>query len=185
MGYARNSIEQRLLDDDPQALGQVVRWISVVLTAPRFWLLRPDWADLQQETLMRVIDSLRQERFESSRDFRVYVQGVARYTALQAFGRKRHDAGGIVADVTPSPATGPEQLAIRRQLVRRIFEQISDPCRELVRLYFLEERDYEEIAGRLALPQGTIKSRLFRCLQAAHRGLQRKALTCERMTSTE
>jgi RNA polymerase sigma-70 factor (ECF subfamily) len=185
LAYARNSIEQRLLEDEPQALGQVVRWISVVLTAPRFWPLRAEWADLQQETLMRIISSLRQERFDPSRDFRAYAQGVARYTALQAFGRKRHDAFEIAGDDLPSPAAGPEERAIQHQLVRRIFEQISEPCRELVRLYFLDEQDYEEIAGRLSLPQGTIKSRLFRCLQAAHRSLHRKALSCERMASTE
>jgi RNA polymerase sigma factor (sigma-70 family) len=183
--YARESIERRLLENDTRALGQVVRWISVVLTAPRFWRLRVDWADLQQETLMRIIESLRQERFDPTKEFRVYAQGVARYTALQALSRKHHDTFGLAGTDPPSPATSPEQCAIRRQMVRRIFDQISDPCRELIRLYFLEDRNYEEIAGCLSLPAGTIKSRLFRCLQAAHKALQRKALKCARIASSE
>ena len=178
MPYLSESIERRLLENDTRALGQVVRWISVVLTAPRFGRLRPDWADLQQETLMRIIESLRQERFDPSKEFRLYAQGVARYTALQALSRKHHDTIAL-ADFDPaSPSAGPEQRVIRRQMVRRIFDQVSEPCRELMRLYFLEDQGYDEIAGRLSLPTGTIKSRLFRCLQAAHKMLHRDALKC-------
>lgn len=185
MPYVEGSIERRLLEDDIRALGQVVRWISVVLTAPRFWRLRPEWADLQQEILMRLIESLRQERFDQARDFRVYAQGVARYTALQACSRQGRDTIGLAEPGPASPGPGPEQRAIRRQMVRRIFDQISNPCRELIRLYFLEDRDYEEIAGMLSLPTGTIKSRLFRCLRAAHKALHRTTLKCARTAAPE
>jgi RNA polymerase sigma factor (sigma-70 family) len=183
--YVSESIERRLLENDTRAIGQVVRWISVVLTAPRFWRLRADWADLQQDTLMRIIESLRQERFDPSKEFRVYAQGVARYTALQALSRKHHDALELGSTDPPSSAPSPEQRVIRRQLVRRIFDQVSHPCHEVMRLYFLEDRDYEEIAGRLSLPTGTIKSRLFRCLQAVHKALHRDALKCARIASSE
>ncbi len=175
MPYLRHTTERLLLDDDPRALGEVIRWIAGVLAAPRFWVLRSDWADLQQEVLARVIESLRQERFDPARDFRFYVQGIARYTALQAMSRShRHESRPLAGD-EPSPTAGnPEQRAIGRQLVRRVLEQISEECRDLIRLYFLEDRSYDEIAAMHDLPRGTVKSRLFRCLQGAHEALHRR-----------
>lgn len=135
---------------------------------------------------MRIIESLRQERFDASKEFRVYAQGVARYTALQALSRHHHDPIEFgSADPVPSAAPGPELRVIRRQMVRRIFDQLSHPCYELVRLYFLEDQNYDEIAGRLSLPTGTIKSRLFRCLRAARKELHRDALKCARIASSE
>src|SRR3990172_1697541 len=82
--YSEKSAEHRLLENDPEMLGSVFRWISAVLASPRFWSLRSQWADLLQDSVARVIESLREGRFDPSRNFQAYVQGVARYTALQA-----------------------------------------------------------------------------------------------------
>ena len=43
MPYERGSLERGLLDDDPRALAQVSRWISMALTSTRFWSIRNDW----------------------------------------------------------------------------------------------------------------------------------------------
>ncbi|MCI0657541.1 MAG: hypothetical protein L0170_10790, partial [Acidobacteria bacterium] len=84
MPYSEHSVARRLLENDPEALGLVIRWISTALASPRFWLLRHEWPDLVQEVLSRVVESLRRERFDDSRDLRVYVQGIARFACLQA-----------------------------------------------------------------------------------------------------
>src|SRR5437870_12130812 len=86
--YPKESLIGRFLENDPEALGQVIRWISTALTSPRFWSLRGEWPDLVQEVLARVVESLRLERFDASRDLRVYVQGIARYASLQALSRQ-------------------------------------------------------------------------------------------------
>src|SRR5262249_47410454 len=70
MPYPKDSLAGRLLADDPVALGQVIRWISLTLTSPKFWVLRRDWPDLVQEVLTRVVETLRLERFDASRNFR-------------------------------------------------------------------------------------------------------------------
>ena len=85
--YAADSLEGRVLRGDPVAIGEVIRWIALVLVGPRFWRLRNDWPDLHQECLRRLLVSLREARFDSSRDFRAYVQSLARYTALEARDR--------------------------------------------------------------------------------------------------
>jgi RNA polymerase sigma factor (sigma-70 family) len=170
--YAERSIARRLLDNDPEALGQVIRWISTALASPRFWLLRSEWPDLVQEILTRVIQSLRSGRFDDSRDFRVYVQGIARFACLQALGTRKE----LVTCVTPGElqergSPDPVKRLIRLQLVRRVLDLASEDCREMFRLYYFDERSYEEISAGMGLPVGTVKSRLFRCLEGAHQAL--------------
>ena len=173
MHYSEHSIEGRLLRDDPETLGLVMRWISTVLTGPRFWSLREEWPDLLQETLARLIESLRQGRFDNRRDFCFYVQGIARHSAQSALGERRplkattDQVEGLAAHAGPTPDAG---LA-GRQLLRRVMDLASEECRLLIRAYYLEEMSYQEIAAELDLPVGTVKSRLSRCLEGARRAL--------------
>ena len=172
MGYDPGSVEQRLLANDPEALGQVIRWIAAGLASPRFWSLRSEWGDLHQEVLARVVESLNRGRFDASRDFRLYVQGVARYTALQALSGARR---GMEMDPTmgnPSEPTGPERHLIERDLVRRALDCSTDECRALIHDYFLLGKDYAELAAEHGVPVGTVKSRLFRCLERLHSELR-------------
>jgi RNA polymerase sigma-70 factor (ECF subfamily) len=167
--YREGSLEARLLTGDLEAVGRVSRWIASVIAAPRFWILRDDWLDLHQETMARVIESLRQGRFDPGRDFRVYVQAVGRYTALQALGlRLHHQTAGAPDGAGPGTA---ETEVISIQVARLALERASDDCRGLIQSYFFEERGYAEIAAAMGVPVGTVKSRLFRCLESIHRAI--------------
>ena len=177
MPYAEHSIARRLLDNDPEALGQVIRWISTALASHRFWLLRSEWPDLVQEVLARIIQSLRSGRFDDSRDLRVYVQGIARFCCLQALGTRKESV--ISANPGELPDRGspdPVKRLIRLQLVRRVLDLASEDCRELFRLYYFDGQSYEEISAGTGLPVGTVKSRLFRCLEGAYQALATSGL---------
>lgn len=172
MPYAEHSVARRLLESDPEALGQVIRWISMALASPRFWPLRREWPDLLQEVLTRVIESLRSERFDESRDLRVYVQGIARFACLQALGSQLASAkGGNPAEIPEAGSPDPVQRLTDFQLVRRVLDLASEDCRELFRLYYFDAQNYEEIAASLGMAVGTAKSRLFRCLESAYQAL--------------
>jgi len=175
VSYPEGSLERSLLDDDPRARERVYRWIAVVLASPRFWSLRSWWSDLVQESLTRILESLRTGRYDPSRNFQLYVQGVARHTALQALehesGIRRH---GAPRD-PPAASEGVEERVIRIQLVRRAMDLATDECRHLFKAYFFEEQGYAELARKMEVPVGTVKSRLFRCLETAHRLVFRTA----------
>jgi len=167
--YPENSLAERFLRNDPEVVGQVMRWISAALTAPRFWMLRQEWPDLMQEILLRAIKSLRSGHFDPSRDLRVYVQGICRIVCLEAVAdqaestkHEHHGDGPGAAAATAAP-----EPLIDRQMARRVLDLASEECRELFRLYYLEGKDYQEIAAVAGLPVGTVKSRLFRCLESA------------------
>ncbi len=175
MVYPPGSTERRLLDNDPDAIGSVIRWIALTLTSPRFWSLREERHDLFQEVLTRVLESLRRERYDHHKDFRVYVQAVARYTAFQALNRQlQFRSGSASAELLEAQFENPEAQIVKRQLVRKVLDMVSPDCRRLIRSYFLEECSYSEIAAALKIPEGTVKSRLFRCMQSACRFLRQR-----------
>jgi len=169
--YGRDTTAGRLLEGDRETVSEAVRWISRVLASPGFWALRREWPDLVQEVLGRVIASLRSGRFDPSRDFRTYVQGVARFTAFTTLTRRPPE---VPADDDGPETAGPEgpggSTADRieaDQLARYVLDRASDDCRALLVAYFMEQRNYAEIAEENGQPVGTVKSRLFRCLDAA------------------
>ncbi len=172
MPYPENSLPQRFLRNDPEVVGQVMRWISTALTAPRFWMLRREWPDLMQEILLRTTRSLQSGHFDPSRDLRVYVQGICRIVCVEAVAKQ---AESVLRERHEIPEAGaasaaPERM-IDRQMARRVLDLASEDCRELFRLYYLEGKDYQEIASATGVPVGTVKSRLFRCLESAFEAL--------------
>jgi RNA polymerase sigma-70 factor (ECF subfamily) len=183
MKYCQHDLVRGVLDGNEEAIGLVIRWISQVLTWPRFWSLRDERPDLVQESLARVIASLKNGQFDASKDLQAYVQGIARHTALQAVeaARRRRARGdadgngdGEYGDGTLWASAGPPQAesVARQELVRRVLDGASEECSLLMRLYFLDGKSYEEIATELVVPVGTVKSRLSRCLDAAQRTLR-------------
>jgi RNA polymerase sigma-70 factor (ECF subfamily) len=176
MTYPPDSPARRLLDDEPDTLAQVVRWISIALTAPRYWSLRSEWPDLVQEVLARLVASLKKGRYDPAREFHWYVAGIVRNTALQSIERAgaRRDRVAAAQEIDArwhSDARAGEDISMR-QAVRRVLDEASEDCRELMRAYFLEEKGYDEIAVEFSIPVGTVKSRLNRCLDCARRSFR-------------
>jgi len=162
-----------LADGDLESLGIVLRWISRTLSSPRFWSLRSEWPDLQQEVVMRVVESLRLGRYDRSREFRLYVQGIARFTALQVLEKKMQArTGPLPPDLPEGEAPDWERRVSSRQAARWVLDNATPECRSLFVDYYFKELSYADIAESRALPVGTIKSRLFRCLEAASRWLR-------------
>lgn len=173
--YQPESDPARFLRGDDEVVAVIGRWIAQVLATARFRAIRSHWPDLHQEVQGRLIESFRQGRYDPSRELRVYVQGIARFTAFKAMSRwSTRERGNVevAEDGSGLPATGSgEESLIAAELARRALELSSGECSGLIRAYFLEERAYGEIAKRYNSPVGTIKSRLFRCLEKIHKEL--------------
>jgi RNA polymerase sigma-70 factor, ECF subfamily len=131
--------------------------------------------DLVQEVLSRVIRNLSAGQFRGESTLETYVQKVARYACLEHLRRRRFEVR-MNLDSIPSGARWSEPEAAllmdeehRRNL--RAFAALSAESRELLRLIFLEGLSYADIADRLGLTEGAIKSRVHRirlaCREAA------------------
>lgn len=171
MHYSENSIEGLFLSGDPASVAEVTRWVARSLSAPSFWSLRSVRADLHQEVIGRILESLRAGRFDPARNFRAYVQGIARFAAFKAIARESREYAAGDTGATPfatlaEPGRGVDDRVAAIRMARQALEASTEECRSLIGDYFLYEKRFREIATERSLPLGTVKSRLFRCLAA-------------------
>lgn len=123
-----------------------------------------DADDLLQETFVKVYVHL--SRYDASYTFGQWVYTIARNTFID-FMRKRQEDLPIDSRFAARSAGGPtpEERVIgmqERSQIEHMLERLPDRYRTLVRMRFFEEYSYEEIAERLGLPLGTVKTQIHR-----------------------
>ena len=128
---------------------------------------RPDAEDLLQETWMRVVRSAR--RYDPSQPFRSWLFQIA-WNLMRDHWKRRRPVEPDAA-MAEQAATGPgiESAIIEKQqrdALLRMVESLPPRLAEAVSLRFFEELTEREIAERLDIPRGTVKSRLHYGLQA-------------------
>ncbi|MBZ5515103.1 MAG: RNA polymerase sigma factor [Acidobacteriia bacterium] len=127
--------------------------------------------DLTQEVFIKVFQTLR--TFDPAQAaFGVWLNRVARNHLVDHYRRTKRDrATSSLDDALPaieeksSPvadATAQVESRERRELLQRALERLSPDLREAVVLRDLQDLDYDEIAQVLAVPVGTVKSRINR-----------------------
>lgn len=129
-----------------------------------------DTEDVAAEVLLKIVSDdfkvLRQ--FRGNASFATYLTVVARRIAVVELARRqqvkdsirRGDvvAAGVELDDAPAALKGMESLEEVDKLLRRL----SGRDREIVRLYYLEGRTYEEISTSVNMPVNTIGAVLSR-----------------------
>jgi RNA polymerase sigma-70 factor (ECF subfamily) len=112
------------------------------------------------------------DRLDPGRDPGPWLATIARRAAIDIFRREQRRATETLSDLAPDdPAvtTLPPDIDRwhDRWQVRRAIDELVEDEREVVRLQHLEGLTHAEIAERLGVPVGTVKSRSHR----AHRRL--------------
>ncbi|HEX3498404.1 MAG TPA: sigma-70 family RNA polymerase sigma factor [Stellaceae bacterium] len=148
------------------------------------WLTRNehDAEDVVQEAYLRAF-----KFFDGYRggDARAWILKIVRHTCFTWLARNRpaevvarddeeHEERTVAAQ--GAAPNDPETLLLQRldsELLNRLIDKLSTPYREILVLREIEDLSYREIAEVLALPIGTVMSRLARArekLQRAARG---------------
>lgn len=130
--------------------------------------------DLLQETFIKVYINL--HRYNPAYTFGQWVYTIARNTFVD-FIRRRQDDLPIDERFAspPSLAPTPEESVInlqQRSQIESYLERLSPRYRQLIRLRFFDELSYEEIATKLALPLGTVKTQIHRAREQMCRFIQ-------------
>ena len=123
-----------------------------------------DVDDLLQETFIKVYINL--HRYRADYTFGQWVYTIARNTFVDFLRRRQDDLPiderfAAPASNAPTPEESIINLQQRRQL-ENYLERLSPHYRRLIEMRFFEERSYEEIAAKLALPLGTVKTQIHR-----------------------
>jgi RNA polymerase sigma-70 factor (ECF subfamily) len=122
--------------------------------------------DLVQETMLRLWRSA--DRFDPARGTETtFVATVARNAAIDLARRRACRPVVSLADtdeVAPAEGTATDAVATA-VTIRGALAQLPVTQRELLRLAYFEHLTQPEIAERLHLPVGTVKSRTFQALR--------------------
>jgi RNA polymerase sigma-70 factor, ECF subfamily len=124
--------------------------------------------DLAQDTFVALLKSA--PRYEPRDVFRSYLFGIA-YNVLSDERRRRPgEARG--SDVDPATVSAPATDLDDVLRVRRAISELDPIDRDVVMLREFDALSYIEIAGVLAIPVNTVRSRLFRARMALKETLQ-------------
>jgi len=161
---------QQCLQGDQAAWDRIVQqhWRKVFNVAYKFVGKHDEAEDLTQEIFLKVFRSL--DKFHRDADFGTWLSSVARNYCIDRYRASKREREVLVEDalaydLAPSPSGNPYRALEERDrtsLVRRGLEQLPPKLREAVILRDLQGLSYQEMAERLALPEGTVKSRINR-----------------------
>ncbi len=134
--------------------------------------------DLVQETYAKALRGF--SSFQRGTNFRAWMYRILRNSFLSSrTGLKVTVAIDEEADgsVLPAESATPESILMAqadRAAVQQALTDLPVLFREVLLLCEVEEMSYQEIAETLAIPTGTVMSRLFRARKALRELLQKK-----------
>jgi len=145
------------------------------------WLTqnREEAEDLVQETYAKALKGF--SSFEPGTDFKAWIFRILRNTFLNS--RTGLKAATVALDLPdddpalPAEHQTPETILIGRasqQIIQLAIAELAVPYREVLLLCEVEEMSYQEIATALAIPVGTVMSRLSRARRALREAVQQK-----------
>jgi RNA polymerase sigma-70 factor (ECF subfamily) len=144
------------------------------------WLThdRQEAEDLVQETYAKALKGF--SSFQAGTNFRAWIYKILRNsfltsrTGLRVTATVPLDLDGDEENL-PKVTETPESILLQRSdgaLVQQALEQLPVAYREVLLLCEVEEMSYQEISATLAIPMGTVMSRLSRARRALRAGVQ-------------
>ena len=162
---------QRAADGDQGAWDTLVRtcWRKVFNVAYRFVGTYDEAEDLAQDIFLKVFRSL--GTFDQRANFQTWLISVSRNYCIDRYrsGRRARavfarevDASTVQAEAPGLSAYARVERQDRIALLREALRALSPTLRAAVLLRDIHELSYQEIADRLGVAEGTVKSRINR-----------------------
>jgi RNA polymerase sigma-70 factor (ECF subfamily) len=166
-----DALIERCLRGDQQAWEQIVRqyWRRVFNVAYKFVGRHDEAEDLTQDVFLKVFKSL--ATFDRRANFQTWLVSVSRNLCIDHYRSVRKERETIdrdvnAADLSPVSVEVSAHVVLERsdlaQELRRALQQLPETLRTAVVMRDIQELSYQEIADRLHLPEGTVKSRINR-----------------------
>ncbi|MFI5038419.1 MAG: RNA polymerase sigma factor [Solirubrobacterales bacterium] len=165
-------IRRRFRDGDPEAVRLVYRAYGRLVYTVAYRVLG-DAALAEEASQQAFLSAWRAaDTLDEEREMAPWLATIARRAAIdvqRSESRRRADPLESVSPADPALTTQPESPEALHGVweVRRALDELPPDEQEIMRLQHFEELTHAEIADRLQVPAGTVKSRSFR----AHRRL--------------
>jgi RNA polymerase sigma-70 factor (ECF subfamily) len=122
--------------------------------------------DLAQETFLSAQKTI--SSFEGRSTITTWLFGIAHNHVRNSVRKRKVEP---VDWIMNEPTENPESTLINRETLRKALKTLSEEHREVVLLHEIDGLTYEEAAGVLGIPVGTVKSRLHHAFLALRRAL--------------
>jgi RNA polymerase sigma-70 factor, ECF subfamily len=166
-----DSLIEQCLGGDQAAWDKIVRqnWRKVFNVAYKFVGKHDEAEDLTQEIFLKIFKALR--TFDRRANFQTWIVSISRNLCIDHYRSVRKERQTIAREVDSndlqpvSAERGPYAAAEHqdlREMLRLALGRLPQTLRTAVVLRDLQELSYQEIADRLDLPEGTVKSRINR-----------------------
>ncbi|OFW07292.1 MAG: hypothetical protein A3H96_17380 [Acidobacteria bacterium RIFCSPLOWO2_02_FULL_67_36] len=166
-----DALIERCLTGDQTAWDAIVRqhWRKVFNVAYKFVGRHDEAEDLAQDIFLKIFKAL--DTFDRRANFQTWIISISRNLCIDHYRSVRKERQTIAREVDTTalqPASRertPYALAEHQDLrvmLRVALEKLPLTLRTAVVLRDLQELSYQEIADRLGLPEGTVKSRINR-----------------------
>jgi RNA polymerase sigma-70 factor, ECF subfamily len=130
-----------------------------------------DADDLVQETVLRALD--KEALWRPGTNLRAWLFTIMHNLRVNAVRRRIHEGAALPSSASlrmATPAAQVEALALRD--LRRALDRLEEDHRAVLLLVGFEGMSYEEVGTVLALPPGTVRSRLSRARARLRRLLE-------------
>ena len=166
-----DSLIEQCLSGDQAAWETIVRqnWRKVFNVAYKFVGKHDEAEDLAQDIFLKIFKALR--TFDRRANFQTWIVSISRNLCIDHYRSVRKERETMARDVDASqlmpvsrersPHGELEQIDLRKR-IRLALAELQPTLREAVVLRDLQEFSYQEIADKLRLPEGTVKSRINR-----------------------
>jgi RNA polymerase sigma-70 factor, ECF subfamily len=166
-----DSLIEQCLSGDQVAWEAIVRqnWRKVFNVAYKFVGKHDEAEDLTQDIFLKIFKAL--NTFDRRANFQTWIISISRNLCIDHYRSVRKERQTIAREVDTNdlqpasrertPYALAEHLDLRAQL-KQALEALPVALRTAVVLRDLQELSYQEIADQLALPEGTVKSRINR-----------------------
>jgi len=134
--------------------------------------------DAAQESLVRIWKAL--DSFDGRASLSTWIYAITRNRCLTALERRQTleslSHSEVEAEVESLAARASEDLQDRFAQLRELVDLLPERQRRTVQLFYFEERSIREVAEMLGVPEGSVKTNLFRARAALTEQLRRRGI---------
>jgi RNA polymerase sigma-70 factor (ECF subfamily) len=169
-GTDEKTLVERCRQGEDEAWRELVDLFGqkIYSVAYHFTLKREDAEELAQEIFLKIFENL--HRYDGSFPLTAWIVSLSRNLCIDRYRRrKREKSFRFVTDDAVAPMLtskdDPAANALKNERTKILFSAMAEIPEDLAEILVLRDLDglaYEEIGLALALPDGTVKSRLFR-----------------------